>query len=127
MSNRSTDTTRQASRVTRRALELRGQFKRVVLSTVQTPDFLANPVPRDTLLSSLIVAERHLQHRYGEYTIENIKMGVDIVLGMCFLFVYSFEDQLRLVYSFNDGFEKLEDVQMYLDEVQNILTEELLS
>jgi hypothetical protein len=36
--------------------------------------------------------------------------GPDVVIGMKFFFLCAFQDQLRLVYSFNDGFEKPEDI-----------------
>ena len=49
-----------------------------------------------------------------------------LIFGMSMLFLYTFRDQLRLVYSFNDGYEEPEDIQMYLEEMQNILAQELL-
>ncbi|KAI0867348.1 acyl transferase/acyl hydrolase/lysophospholipase [Hypoxylon argillaceum] len=37
-------------------------------------------------------------------------------MGMSMFFFYTFNDRLRLVYSFNDGFEKVEDIHKYLEE-----------
>lgn len=109
------------------ALELKGHFTRVLCGAVQTPEFLASPVPKDALVSSLGIGERYLQREYGSgIKIQDLKVGVDVVLGMSMFFFYTFHDKLRLVYSFNDGFEKMEDIQKYLKEVQAILVQELL-
>ncbi|KAJ2996420.1 hypothetical protein NUW58_g975 [Xylaria curta] len=109
-------------------LELKGHFARVLCGAVQTPEFLANPVPKDALVSSLGVVERHLQRDYGSaIKVKNLKIGVDVVMGMSMFFFYTFQDQLRLVYSFNDGFEKPEDIQRYLEEIKAILSQELLA
>lgn len=108
------------------ALELNGPFTRVVCGAVQTPEFQAAPVSRDALFSSLGVVERYLQREYGSAVkVLDLKMGTDVVMGMCKLYAYTFQDQLRLVYNFNDGFENPEDIRLYLEEVRNILFEEL--
>ncbi|KAK5625954.1 hypothetical protein RRF57_001670 [Xylaria bambusicola] len=108
-------------------LKLKGHFVRVLCGAVQTPEFLAQPVPKDALVSSLGIAERHLQREYGNaIKVKDLKFGVDVVMGMSMFFFYTFRDQLRLVYSFNDGFEKPEDIQKYLEEIKAILEEELL-
>lgn len=94
---------------------------------VQTPEFQARPISRDALVSSLGVVEEHLKHTYGTtVTVKDFMFGAETVLGMSMLFVYTFRDQLRLVYSFNDGFEEESDIQMYLEELDTALTEELL-
>ncbi|KAI0908881.1 hypothetical protein F4824DRAFT_482422 [Ustulina deusta] len=110
------------------ALELKGHFTRVLCGAVQTPEFLASPVPKDALVSSLGIAERYLQREYGGgIKVTDLKVGVDVVMGMSMFFFYTFLGRLRLVYSFNDGFEKPEDILRYLEEVQVILTQELLA
>ncbi|RYC54357.1 hypothetical protein CHU98_g11853 [Xylaria longipes] len=110
------------------ALELKGPFTRVLCGAVQTPEFLASPVPKDALVSSLGIAERYLQREYGSgIKVADLKVGVDVVMGMSMFLFYTFQDRLRLVYSFNDGFEKAEDIQRYLEEVQAVLTQELLA
>ncbi|KAI2606534.1 uncharacterized protein GGS25DRAFT_501714 [Hypoxylon fragiforme] len=104
------------------ALELNGHFTRTLCKAVQSPEFLANPIPRDALVSSLGIAERYVQREYGRgIQVDDIKISVDVVLGMSMFFLYTFRGQLRLVYSFNDGFEDAKDIQMYLDEVKSIL------
>ncbi|KAI1429338.1 hypothetical protein F5Y12DRAFT_797586 [Xylaria sp. FL1777] len=109
------------------ALELKGHMARVMCGAVQTPEFLASPIPKDALVSSLGITERYMQREYGSgIKVKDLKVGVDIVMGMSMFFLYTFQDQLRLVYCFNDGFEKAEDIQKYLDEVQAVLTQELL-
>lgn len=109
------------------ALELKGHFTRVLCGAVQTPEFLANPVPKDALVSSLGLAEQYLKREYGSgIKVQDLKVGVDVVMGMSMFFFYTFRDQLRLVYAFNDGFEKAENIQTYLNEVQAILVQELL-
>ncbi|KAI3325908.1 hypothetical protein HD806DRAFT_520638 [Xylariaceae sp. AK1471] len=93
------------------ALELKGHFTQVLCGAVQTPEFLANPIPKDALVSSLGVAERYVQREYGNgIKVRDLRVDIDA-------------DQLRLVYSFNDGFEKAEDIQMYLEEVQAVLAQ----
>ena len=109
------------------ALELKGHFARVLCGAVQTPEFLASPVSKDALVSSLGIGEQYLQREYGSaIKIRDLKIGVDVVLGMSMLFFYTFQDKLRLVYAFNDGFERAENIQTYLDEVQTVLVQELL-
>ncbi|KAE8360397.1 hypothetical protein BDV27DRAFT_148731 [Aspergillus caelatus] len=94
---------------------------------VQTPEFQAKPISRDALVSSLGIVEEHLKHTYGTtVTVEDFMFGAETVLGMSMLFIYTFRDQLRLVYSFNDGFEEGSDILMYLEEVDKVMTEELL-
>ncbi|KAI1083674.1 hypothetical protein F5B20DRAFT_528043 [Whalleya microplaca] len=109
-------------------LEITGYFTQALFSAVQTPEFLANPVSKDALISSLGIAERYVQREYGsDIKVKDIKIGIDVVMGMSFFFFYTFRDQLRLVYSFNDGFEEAENIQMYLEEVQAVLVKELLA
>ena len=109
-------------------LELRGHFMRSAAAAVATPEFLSAPVSRDAIVSSLGVAERYMQREYGNgIKVRDFRFGVDVVLSMSMLFVYTFQDQLRLVYSFNDGFEEPADIQKYLEETQEILARELLA
>ncbi|KFH40344.1 hypothetical protein ACRE_089880 [Hapsidospora chrysogenum ATCC 11550] len=109
-------------------LELKDLYMRTVCSVIQTPEFLTSPVPRDALFSSLGIAERYMQREYGsKVKVRDMQMSVDVVLGMSMVFLYTFQDQLRLVYNFNDGYEEPKDIQTYLDEVQKILFEELLA
>ncbi|KAI1383633.1 uncharacterized protein F4822DRAFT_421238 [Hypoxylon trugodes] len=109
-------------------LELVGYFTRVLCGAVQTPEFLANPISKDALISSLGIAERFMQQEYGNgIKVKDIKMGVDVVMGMSMYFFYTFRDQLRLVYSFNDAYEEPEKIQKYLEDIQSTLIEELLA
>ncbi|KAI2615010.1 hypothetical protein GGR54DRAFT_315661 [Hypoxylon sp. NC1633] len=112
---------------TAEALELKGHFTRVLCGAVQTPEFLASPVSKDALVSSLGVLEEYVRREYGGVKVLDLQMGVDVVMGMSMFFFYTFRDRLRLVYSFNDGFEDLANIQKYLEEVQGILVEELLT
>lgn len=112
----------------REALELNGHFTRALFDIAQTPEFLAGPVPKDALVSSLGVAERYLKRSYGDsVAVHDFKLGVDVVLGMSMLFAYTFQDRLRLVYSFNDGFEEPAHIEKYLQSVQEILETDLLA
>ncbi|KAJ9235582.1 hypothetical protein DTO169E5_6037 [Paecilomyces variotii] len=107
-------------------LGLKEPFTRSMFDAVQTPEFAEKPISRDALVSSLGIVERHLQRTYGDaFVVKDVKIGVDVVLGMSMFFVYTFRDSLRLVYSFNDGYESPSDIQTYLDEIQRILVEEL--
>ncbi|KAI1400933.1 hypothetical protein F4819DRAFT_460018 [Hypoxylon fuscum] len=109
-------------------LEIKGHFARALCGAFQNPEILANPISKDALISSLGIAERYVKRDYGSgIKVEDLKIGVDVVIGMSMFFFYTFRDQLRLVYSFNDGFEEAENIQMYLEEVQTILIEELLA
>ncbi|KAE8309995.1 hypothetical protein BDV41DRAFT_566917 [Aspergillus transmontanensis] len=69
----------------------------------------------------------HLERAYGTtVTVKDFMFGTETVLGISMLFIYMFHDQLRLVYSFNDGFEEESDIQMYLEDIDRMSTEELL-
>ncbi|KAF4340147.1 hypothetical protein FBEOM_5935 [Fusarium beomiforme] len=108
-------------------LEVTGHFKRGMQDFVSSPEFLTAPAPKDALVSSLGIVENFINREYGDkIKVKDFKFGADIVLGMSMLFFYTFQDKLRLVYSFNDGFEKPEDIMMSLRKVQWILIQELL-
>ncbi|KAI9929402.1 hypothetical protein ASPWEDRAFT_134859 [Aspergillus wentii DTO 134E9] len=112
----------------RELLELNGPFTRALCDVAQTPEFLASPPPKDALVSSLGIAEKHVQRTYGRtVTVKDLKVGVDVVLGMSMMFLYTFQDQLRLVYCFNEGFEETPNIQTYLNEIRTVLEEELLN
>ncbi|KAF4453280.1 hypothetical protein F53441_4010 [Fusarium austroafricanum] len=96
-------------------LEATGHFKRGMQNFVSSPEFLSAPAPKDALVSSLGVVENFINREYGgHFKVKDFKFGGDIVLGMSMLFFYTFQNRLRLVYSFNDEFEKPEDIMMYL-------------
>ena len=100
---------------------------RVLSQAIQLPQY-QGPIPGDAQVSSLGIVERYIQHTYGSTVkVLDVKMGVDVVLGMSMFFIYTFYDQLRLVYSFNDGYEEPAHISMYLEEVQKVLIEELLA
>lgn len=108
--------------------ELSGSLTRALREIVQTPEFLASPVARDALVSSLGITERQLQRSYGDIvTVHDISFGVDVVLGISMLFIYTFRDQLRLSYCFNEGFEEPSNIQKLLDDVRATLDTELLA
>ncbi|OGM46108.1 hypothetical protein ABOM_005689 [Aspergillus bombycis] len=109
-------------------LPLHAHMTRVLCQATQMPEYQGGPIPGDAQVSSLGVAERYIQHTYGSTVrVLDVKLGVDIVLGMTMLFIYTFRDQLHLVYSFNDGYEEPAHISMYLEEVQKVLIEELLA
>ncbi|PLN76813.1 hypothetical protein BDW42DRAFT_198774 [Aspergillus taichungensis] len=109
-------------------LELNGHITRTLCNIVQTPEYLAAPVPTDVLVSSLGIAERYLQRKYGKsVVVKNLAVGVEVVLGLNMMFFYTFRDQLRLRYCFNEGFENLTDIERYLQEMEQVLNQELLS
>ncbi|KAM0244679.1 hypothetical protein ACHAP5_006022 [Fusarium lateritium] len=107
------------------ALEMTGHFKRGMRDVASNPEFLKAPPPKDALISSLGVVERFVNREYNGTMVKDFKFGADIVLGMSMLFFYTFQGKLRLVHSFNDAFENLEDIQMYLKTMQEILVHEL--
>ncbi|OOF91827.1 hypothetical protein ASPCADRAFT_210770 [Aspergillus carbonarius ITEM 5010] len=112
-------------------LEITGALTQALRDIVQTPEFLAQPVSRDALFSSLGIMERYVQRGYGpegrKIVVQDVKMGVDVILGISMLFVYTFRDTLRLCYSFNEAYEDPETIQSHLEEVQKVLVEELLA
>ena len=109
-------------------LTIRSHLTRVLLGLVQTPEFAAAPIPSDALVSSIGIVERYMQCEYGSgIKVKDVELGVDVVMGMSMFFVYTFDDRLRLSYSFNDGFEDGDNIQKYLEEVHNILTKQFLS
>lgn len=108
-------------------LDIVGPFKRILGDTVSTPEFLEFPVPTDALVSSLGILERYVKRDYGDdFRIKDLKLNCDIVAGMNTLFVYTFQDRLRLVHCFNDAYNEPEVIQTHLEDVLEILTKELL-
>lgn len=111
--------------------EISGSLTRALRDIVQTPELLTSPVSRDALVSSLGVAEKYLQRKYGgddvDIAVRDLKFGIDVVLGQSMFFVYTFREQLRLVYCFNEGFEEPENIQVCLGGIQKVLVEELLA
>ncbi|KAL3458755.1 hypothetical protein BJX64DRAFT_301746 [Aspergillus heterothallicus] len=109
-------------------VKLTGHYCRLVAAMAKSPEFKAAPVSTDGLVSSLGVVEKYLSRQYGELVqVHDFKLGLDVVLGMSGFFFYTFRDQLRLVYSYNDGYEKPEKVGEYLTDVERILRGELLA
>ncbi|GKU03637.1 hypothetical protein FLAG1_04272 [Fusarium langsethiae] len=107
------------------ALEMTGAFKRGMHQVVSSPEFLEAPAPKDALVSSLGIVENFINHEYGnKIKVNDFEFGTDIVLGMSMLFFYTFQGKLRLVHSFNDGFQKAEDIMVCLESIQRTLIEE---
>ncbi|KAL2842928.1 hypothetical protein BJY01DRAFT_216261 [Aspergillus pseudoustus] len=109
-------------------VNLTGHYCHLVAAMAKSPEFKAAPVSTDGLVSSLGVIEKYLRREYGgdAVKVKDFMLGLDVVLGMSAFFMYTFYDQLRLVYSFNDGYESPEKVRHYLEDVERILCEELL-
>ncbi|OBS22485.1 hypothetical protein FPOA_08822 [Fusarium poae] len=107
------------------ALEMTGAFKRGMHQVVLSPEFLEAPAPKDALVSSLGIVENFINREYeNDIKVKDFKFGADIVLGMSMLFFYTFQGKLRLVYSFNDGFQKAEDIMNYLESLHLKLVQE---
>ncbi|PYI00258.1 hypothetical protein BO78DRAFT_330505 [Aspergillus sclerotiicarbonarius CBS 121057] len=109
-------------------LELVGAYNKVLIGMLKTLDAQAMLVPTDSCISSLGIVEKYLQRSYGSVvTVKDYKLTVDVVLGFDALHVSSFMDELRLVYSFNDGYEEPGMIRAYLDDVERVLREEILN
>jgi hypothetical protein len=107
-------------------LEVKCEMTRVIHKAFQTPEVQNAPIPKDPLISSMGIVERFVQRNYGENTtVNDISFGTECILGMASLYIYTFRDQLRMVYSFNDGFQDPKDIQTYLQEILNVLAKEL--
>jgi hypothetical protein len=110
------------------ALATNAYFGQAILEGAQTPEFLTTPIPSDALVSSLGVSERYMKREYAEgIKVVDVQFYNDVVMGMSGLHFYTFRDQLRMIFNYNDGFEESEDIQKYLDEVMSTLKRELLS
>ncbi|MCJ1331375.1 hypothetical protein MMC10_008065 [Thelotrema lepadinum] len=105
--------------------ELNGHYLRAFFAIAQTPEFLEGPVPGDALVSSLGVGERYLKRDYNGVKVSNLRFAVDVVMGLSIVFLYTFEDHLRLTYCYNEGFQSGLDVQAILDSTADILKHEL--
>lgn len=105
-----------------------GSITRAHYEKMQDPEVLAGPVPRDAQVSSLGVLERHIQHSYGagdgNVVIRDFKFGIEVVVGYS-MFFFTFRDQLRLIYSFNEASGDPENIQTYLEDMQNTLEDKL--
>ncbi|KAL2830812.1 hypothetical protein BDW59DRAFT_169986 [Aspergillus cavernicola] len=108
-------------------LELTGLFTQALADIVKTPEYKAAPIPSDSLLSSLGVVEKYLRSSYsGTVVVKDFGFGLDIMLGMNSLHFYTFNDRLRLVYNYNDGYQDGAKLREYLDDMEKVLREELL-
>ncbi|KAJ5101224.1 hypothetical protein N7456_007276 [Penicillium angulare] len=114
-------------------LEMSGSVINCLRNIVQSPEFMAGPVARDAIVSSLGIIERYLQQSYAsadnsrQIIIEDLKFGIECILGDSMVSLYTFRDQLRMVFSFNESYEDESHVQGYLEEIQKILLEELVA
>jgi hypothetical protein len=108
-------------------LEVAGYYTRVLEQFVKTPEYQNAPIPTDALVSSMGIVENHLRRSYGDtIVVKDWRLAVDVVLGMTGLHFYSFRDQLRLVYQFNDGYEGPHKIKQYLEDLEKIMKAELL-
>jgi hypothetical protein len=101
-----------------------------IAALAKTGQFKSAPPATDGFVSSLGVVENHLRRQYGEMVkVIDFKLGLDVVVGTSGFLFCTFDDQLRFVYSFNDGYEEPEKVKEYVEyveDVERILREELL-
>ncbi|KAI1186116.1 hypothetical protein F5B17DRAFT_376087 [Nemania serpens] len=110
-----------------KTLDSNGHLRQTMYDRVLEPEFLAKLASKYAFVSSLGIAERYVQREYGSnIKVKELTIGVDVTLGKSALFIFSFEDQLRLAYSSNDGFETVEEIHTYLEEVKSVLIQELL-
>jgi hypothetical protein len=108
-------------------VELTGPYTHMVAQLVQSPEGATAPIPTDAMVSSLGIIENNLKRSYGDaVTVTSFKMAIDVVDGMSAMHVFTFDGQLRAVYSSNDGSEDPSQIETYLAEVEGILNEELL-
>ncbi|KAE8332784.1 hypothetical protein BDV39DRAFT_199782 [Aspergillus sergii] len=89
--------------------EIYGYMACMLRDMVQAREFQAKPISKGCAV-----------------TVKDFMSGAGTVLGMSMLFIYTFHDRLRLVYSFNDGFEEESNIHMYLEEIDRVLPVELL-
>ncbi|KAL3492120.1 hypothetical protein BJX62DRAFT_250868 [Aspergillus germanicus] len=102
-------------------------YCRMIGDLSKTEQFKAAPPATDGFVSSLGIVEKHLHRQYGKtIKVADFQLGLDVVLGTSAYFFYTFDDQLRMMYSFNDAYEKPEMVKEYLEDVERILRKELL-
>ncbi|KAL2816208.1 hypothetical protein BDW59DRAFT_153444 [Aspergillus cavernicola] len=110
------------------ALELVPHITRFLYALPQSPAYQASAIPHDALPSSLGTIEQYVQRTYGStVTVCDLTPAMDVTLGMSSFFIYTFRDQLRVIYSFNDAYEDPADIDRYLEEMQKVLAEELLA
>jgi len=83
--------------------QVTSQLTKAIFQLAQSPEFLAAPVPGDAMLSSLGVAERYLRRRYGGIEVVDLHQGVDVVMGLAMMSVYTFGDRLRLTNCYNEA------------------------
>ncbi|RAK97089.1 uncharacterized protein BO80DRAFT_504925 [Aspergillus ibericus CBS 121593] len=108
------------------ALNIVGAYNKVLIGMLKSPEAQDMPGPTDAYVSSLGIVERYLRRSYGGVVrVKDYEFAVDVVLGLNALHVFSFRDELRLVYSFNDGFEEPGMIREYLEGVERVLREVL--
>ncbi|KAL4875601.1 hypothetical protein BJY04DRAFT_232332 [Aspergillus karnatakaensis] len=114
-------------------LESNAAFANLMAQLACSPEYLSAPVPSDAFFSSLGIVESHLKRVYGgtprgaaTVRVEDYRLWVDIVVGMNMAHVYTFGDQLRVAYHFNEGYEEGEMIKRYLEEMEGVLERELI-
>ncbi|KAL4939893.1 hypothetical protein BDV06DRAFT_213939 [Aspergillus oleicola] len=109
-------------------LQLLPHNTRYMFAVAQMPEYQASAYPKDPLPSSLGILENYVKRDYGSLvTIQDLMPRVEVTRGQSLFFVYTFRDQLQVVYCFNDAHEKRSDIDRCLEGIQSVLIEELLA
>ncbi|KAL4953489.1 hypothetical protein BDW69DRAFT_200166 [Aspergillus filifer] len=108
-------------------MEMAGPLTQTLAGLVQLPAYQTAPIPTDALVSSIGIVEQYIEREYGGVVkVKDYKLALDIVLGMSLINIYTFGGELRLMYNFNEEYERPGDIKRYLAGVEKVLRAELL-
>ncbi|KAJ5909299.1 hypothetical protein N7504_003942 [Penicillium tannophilum] len=114
-------------------MALSNSVQSTILQFAMNPDFLTLPPARDAVFSSVGIIERYLKQSYASadndrrVIVEDFKMGLEVVMSQPLCTFYTFRNQMRMIYSFNESYDDEALVQTYLEDVENTLVENLLA
>ncbi|KAJ5549618.1 hypothetical protein N7513_006852 [Penicillium frequentans] len=114
-------------------MALSNSVQSTILQFAMNPEFLTLPPARDAIFSSVGIVERYLKQSYASadndrrVIVEDFKMGLEVVMSQPLCTFYTFRNQMRMIYSFNESYDDEALVQTYLEDMENTLLEKLLA
>ena len=104
-----------------------GHLCQIMASAPLTPEY-NNPPPANAIPSSLGIVDRHLRHEYadGRWKIETFDLASDLCGGQAEMFWYTFREEMRFSYVFNEAMCERRHVEGLLESVRQTLVDELV-
>ena len=114
------------------SLKLAPHVEGALMSAIGKVRSNSNPITyTDAIVSSWGIAETYCKRSYSgpsvHIEVEDMLPGIDMFVDQPMFTIYTFRDQLRLVYGFNEAFQDPADVQAFYNQIEKVLDAELLS